>query len=522
MGTDDRILAVDLGTSGVKVAVTTVRGELVAAAVERYPLHVLGGGGVEQDPADWWDAVVRGTRRVLGEPGVDPARVVGVGCSAQWSGTVPVDDRGRPLMRAVIWMDSRGAEQVRRITRGVPAVQGYGVGRLAAWVRRSGGAPGHSGKDTVAHILWIRDRRPDVYRRTHKFLEPRDWLNFQLTGRMASSPDAATLLWATDTRDVGAVRYDDHLLGLAGLDRDRLPDLVPTATVLGPLAPEAAAALGLPPTAQVVTGAPDIMASAIGAGTVADFDAHLYLGTSSWLVCHVPFRKTDLFHNLASVPAAIPGRYLLVNEQEAAGVCLAELGSWLFPSEEDAPAGDPYAAMLALAAEVPAGSDGLVFAPWLNGERTPVDDRTVRGGFFNQSLGVTRGHLVRAVLEGVACNSRWLLTYVERFVGRRLDAVTAVGGGARSELWCQVHADVLGRVVRQAADPVLANARGAALQASVALGHLGWDEVAATVPIARTFEPDPARRPVYDTLFPEFVNLYRSTRKIYARLNGRR
>src|SRR5215211_2922743 len=350
MGAGDRILAVDLGTSGVKVAVTTVRGELVAAAVERYPLHVLGGGGVEQDPADWWDAVVRGARRVLGGAGIDPARVVGVGCSAQWSGTVPVDDRGRPLMRAVIWMDSRGAEQVRRITRGFPAVQGYGVGRLAAWVRRSGGAPGHAGKDTVAHILWIRDRRPDIYRRTATFLEPRDWLNFQLTGRMVSSFDAATLLWATDTRDVGAVRYDDHLLRLAGLDRGKLPDLVPSATVLGTLRPEAAAALGLPATAQVVTGAPDIMASAIGAGTVADFDAHLYLGTSSWLVCHVPYRKTDLFHNLASVPSAIPGRYLLANEQEAAGVCLAELGRVLFPPDEDGPSVDPYPAMLALAA----------------------------------------------------------------------------------------------------------------------------------------------------------------------------
>jgi xylulokinase len=265
----------------------------------------------------------------------------------------------------------------------------------------------------------------------------------------------------------------------------------------------------------VVTGAPDILASAIGAGTVADLDAHLYLGTSSWLVCHVPYRRTDLLHNLASIPSAIPGRYLLANEQESAGVCLAELGRVLFPSDED-----PYPAMLALAAEVPAGSDGLLFTPWLNGERTPVDDRTVRGGFFNQSLGVTRGHLVRAVLEGVACNSRWLLTYVEKFVGRRLEAVTAVGGGARSELWCQVHADVLGRVVRQAADPVLASARGVALQASVALGHLGWDEVAATVPIARSFEPDPDRRRVYDTLFPEFVNLYKRTRRIYARLNG--
>jgi xylulokinase len=518
------LLAFDLGTSGLKVAVTTLRGELVASAVERYPLHVLGGGGVEQDPADWWDAIVRGTRRVLGQGGVDPGRVAGVACSSQWSGTVPVDERGRPLMRAIIWMDSRGAEQVRRITRGVPAVQGYGAARLAAWVRRSGGAPSHSGKDTVAHILFVRDRLPGVYRRTHKFLEPRDWVNFQLTGRLVSSFDAATLLWAADARDVRAVRYDRRLLGLTGLDRDKLPDLVPTASVLGTLRPEAAAALGLPPGVRVVTGAPDILAAAIGAGTVADFEAHLSLGTSSWLVCHVPFKKTDLLHNLASVPSAIPGRYLLANEQESAGVCLAELGRLLFPADEGAPgaAEDPYREMLTLAEAVPAGSDGLVFAPWLNGERAPVDDRTVRGGFFNQSLGVTRGHLVRAVLEGVACNSRWLLSHVERFAGRRLEPITVVGGGARSELWCQIHADVLGRVVRQAADPVLANARGAALQASVALGHLRWDEVAASVPIARGFEPDPARRRVYDTLFPEFVNLYRGTRKIYARLNAQR
>jgi xylulokinase len=526
MSTDAHILAFDLGTSGLKAVVTTARGEIVGSAVERYPLHLLGGGGVEQDPEDWWNAIVRGTRRVLDHAGLDPGRVVGVACSSQWSGTVPVDAQGRPLMRAIIWMDSRGAEQVRRITRGFPAVAGYGVGKLASWVRRSGGAPGHAGKDTIAHILYVRDRLPDIYRRTHRFLEPRDWLNFRLTGQVASSFDAATLLWVTDTRDLDAVRYDDRLLRIAGLERDKLPDLVPPATVLGTLRPEAAAALGLPPTARVVTGAPDILASAIGAGTIADFDAHLCLGTSSWLVCHVPYKKTDLFHNLASVPSAIPGRYLLANEQESAGVCLAELQrNVLFPPDGSAPAGageDPYAVMLALAAAVPAGSDGLIFAPWVNGERTPVDDRTVRGGFFNQSLGVTRGHLVRAVLEGVAYNSRWLLSYVERFVGRRLDAITAAGGGARSELWCQIHADVLDRVVRQAGEPVLANARGAALQASVALGHLRWDEVAATVPIARAFEPDPVRRRVYDTLFPEFVNLYRSTRRIYARLNAQR
>jgi xylulokinase len=525
-GADGYVLALDLGTSALKLALFTTRGETVGSAVERYPLHLLGHGGVEQDPEDWWRAVVRGTRRLLAATEVDPGRVVGLGCSAQWSGTVAVDRDGRPLARALIWMDSRGAEQIRRVTGGVPTLQGYGLRKLITWIRRTGGAPGHSGKDTVAHILYVRDREPATYGRTHKFLEPRDWLNQRLTGRFATTPDAVSLLWAADVRDPNAVRYDHRLLRMTGLDRDKLPDLVPAATVLGGLRREVADELRLPASAQVVTGAPDIMASAIGSGAVHDFDTHLCIGTSSWLVCHVPYKKTDLFHNMASLPSAIPGRYLLANEQESAGVCLAELRSnVLFPRDEPAPAGtgeDDYAAMLALARQVPPGSDGLIFTPWVNGERTPVDDRTVRGGFFNQSLGATRGHLVRAVLEGVAYNSRWLLTYVERFVKRRVDTITAVGGGARSELWCQIHADVLDRVVLQARDPALASARGAALQALVALGHLRWDEVADAVPIARTFEPDPGRRRVYDALFPEFVNLYRSTRGIYARLNAHR
>ena len=521
---DEYVLALDLGTSGLKVAVTTHQGEIVGSVVEPYPLYLLSGGGVEQDPEDWWRAVVRGTRRVLAVAGVGADRIVAIGCSAQWSGTVPVDRDGRPLMRALIWMDSRGAEQIRQVTGGFPSLQGYGLRKLVTWIRRTGGAPGHSGKDTVAHILYLRDRVPAVYQRTHKFLEPRDWINQRLTGRFATSSDAVTLLWAADTRDAKAVRYDDRLLRLTGLERDKLPDLVPAATVLGTLRPEPAAELGLPRSARVVTGAPDIMASAIGAGAVRDFDTHLCIGTSSWLVCHVPYKKTDLFHNMASLPSAIPGRYLLANEQESAGVCLAELGAnVLFPQDGIAPVPeDPYAAMFALAEAVPAGSGGLVFAPWVNGERTPVDDRTVRGGFFNQSLGVTRGHLVRAVLEGVAYNSRWLLAYVERFIGRRVEAITAVGGGARSGLWCQIHADVLDRPVRQARDPALASARGAALQASVALGRLRWDEVAGVVPLGRAFEPDPRCRRMYDTLFPEFVNLYRSTRRIYARLNAHR
>jgi xylulokinase len=520
-GAAAHLLAIDLGTSGLKLAVVTTEGAIVGSTVEPFALHVLPGGGAEQDPEEWWRAVVGATRRVMASTGVDPGSVVGAGCSSQWSGTVPVDLEGRPLTRAIIWMDSRGAPYVRRIVRGFPMVQGYGLRKLARWIRRTGGAPGHSGKDPIAHILFVREELPEVYERTHKFLEPRDWINLRLTGRMATSFDAVTLHWVADTRDIHDVRYDRRLLAMAGLDRDRLPDIVPAASLLGPLAPEAAEALGLPESVRVVTGAPDIMAAAIGAGAVRDFDTHLCIGTSSWLVCHVPDKKTDLFHNMATLPSAIPGRYLLSNEQESAGICLTLLRDRLLFPPGDGPSAT-YEDMLAMAATVPAGSDGLIFTPWLNGERTPVDDRTARGGFFNQSLETTRAHLIRAVLEGVAFNSRWLQTYVEKFIKRRLDAVTVVGGGAQSDLWCQIHADVLGRPVRQARDPVMANARGAAFQAAVALGYLSWDDVPGLIPIARAFEPDPAAGRVYEPMFAEFVNLYRSTRKIHARLNAGR
>ena len=175
-----------------------------------------------------------------------------------------------------------------------------------------------------------------------------------------------------------------------------------------------------------------------------------------------------------------------------------------------------------MAERVPAGSDGLLFMPWLNGERTPVDDHLLRGGFFNQSLETTRAHMVRAVLEGVALNTRWLLKYVERFVKRPLPAVNLIGGGARSDLWCQIHADVLGRPIRRVEEPTFAGARGAAFQALVAMGRMSFDEVPSRVPIAGTFQPNPDHRARYDALFAEFLNLYKSTRKIAARLNGGR
>ncbi len=519
------ILSIDLGTSAVKVALITTRGAILGGEVEPLPLSLLPAGGAEQDPESWWTAVVRATRRLLERGAAAPADIIGVNVGAQWSGTVAVDEKGRPLWPAIIWMDSRGASYVRRTTQGLVSFEGYGLGKLLTWVRLTGGAPSMSGKDPLGHILYLQHEHPEVYRNAYKFLEPKDWFNLRLTGRFAASYDSIAVHWVTDNRDLSRVGYDERLLRITGLHREKLPELVPAASVLGPLTPEAARELGLGEHVQVVSGTPDILAAAVGSGAVRDFELHLCVGTSSWMSCHVPYKKTDLLHQMGTLPSALPGRYLLVNEQESAGICLVSLKGLLVDDQASTPPPDSqeiYASFERAAERVPPGSDRLIFLPWLNGERSPVEDRLVRGGFVNQSLQTTRGHLVRAVLEGVAYNSRWLFTHVEHFVGRKLEPIRMIGGGARSRLWCQIYADVLGRTIQQVNEPVLANARGAAFQAALALGHLTVEEIPALVPVARTYEPDSRNRGLYDELFHEFLALYKANKPLFARLNRAR
>ncbi len=192
-------------------------------------------------------------------------------------------------------------------------------------MRKTGGIPSLSGKDPVGHIHFLRAQRPDVYRAAAVFLEPVDYLGLRLTGLARASHDSITLHWVTDNRAIGAIAYDDSLIGLAGLERSKLPDLVPTGSVLGGLAPGAATELGLLPGTPVVAGTADLHSAAVGSGAVADFEGHVYIGTSSWVSCHVPFKKTDALTNIASIPSGIPGRYLVADEHETGGACL----TWL-------------------------------------------------------------------------------------------------------------------------------------------------------------------------------------------------
>ncbi len=518
------VMAIDLGTSGPKVALIDREGRLIAAEFEPVELLLLPGGGAEQRPHEWWAAIVKAARRLLGRGIIDAKQVVAIACTSQWSGTVAVDEAHEPLHNAIIWMDSRGARYVRERVAGWPSIGGYGAASLLRWIRPTGGIPGLSGKDPVAHIDWLRHERPEIFARAALFLEPKDYLNLRLTGRAAASYDSIALHWVTDNRDLKKVGYDDGLLARAGLDRSQLPELREAVEILGPVTKKVAAELGIGEHVQVVMGTPDVQSAAIGSGGVDDYEAHIYIGTSSWLTCHVPFKKTDLLRNMAALPSAIPGRYFIANEQETAGACLSFLRDLLFGSGEDALGGEPapadiYRRFDVLAAQVPAGSDGLLFLPWLNGERSPVDDHRLRGGFLNMSLSTTRAHLVRAVLEGVAYNSRWLLGAVEHFTGRELGSLRVIGGGANSALWCQILANVCGRTIHQVRDPINANARGVGFLALVALGYLTWHDVGQRVEIADTYQPESVAQGVYDRMYAEFQAAHRANRTLFHRLN---
>jgi xylulokinase len=517
------ILAIDLGTSGPKVALVTATGRVLGGQTAPTRLYLSEGGGAEQDPEDWWQAIVAATERLHAQGLADPARVVAVGVTSQWAGTVPVDAEGRALGRAVIWMDSRGARYIDEIVGGWPRVEGYAARKLWTWIRRTGGAPSLVGKEPLAHILFLRHERPHEYRDAAKLLEPKDYLVQRLTGRAVATFDSIALHWVTDNRDIDRIDYDPALLRLAGLPREKLPELCRATDVVGTLRPEVARALGLSEAVKVVGGTPDVQSAAIGSGAVRDFQAHVYLGTSSWLTCHVPFKKTDLFNNMGALPSALPGRYFVANEQETAGACLTWLRDNLLHPEDALGSGaapeDFFVRLDAAAASSAPGAGGVLFTPWLYGERCPIADHAVRAAFINLSLTTTRADMLRAVLEGVALNSRWLLMALERFVGKRLDPIRIIGGGARSALWCQIYADVLGREIEQVEDALQCNARGAALVASLGLGLVTVDEIPGHVGVSARFSPRAEHGKLYARAFDEYRMFYRQTKAMYGRLH---
>jgi xylulokinase len=518
---DTYILAIDHGTSGLKPAIATVQGEILASESEKTPLHLLPHGGAEQDPKDWWNAFLKSTKRLLEKNIVPRAQIKAICDSGQWGCTVAVDKTGNPLMNVISWMDTRGQPYVKKAMKGFFNISGYSIFNVLKWVPKTGGAPALAGKDPIAHILYIKNEHPEIYQQTYKFLDAKDYINLRLTGKFAASYDSIHLHWVTNINDLANIHYEPELIEKLGLDIEKFPDLMKSTDILGTLEPKVAQELGLSPSTQVICGSGDLQMAAIGSGAVKDYEGHIYVGTSAFLICHVPFKKTDIFHNIASLPSANPEKYFVATEQDVAGAALTFIKDNIINRLLKEGEGIEYKDLDKIVANVPPGSNNLIFTPWLYGERTPIEDHTVRGGLHNISLKTTAEDMVRAVFEGVALNARWVLHYVEKFIGgRKMDPLTIIGGGAMSDVWCQIYADILNRSIRRLKNPIGGNARGAALVASVALGHINFDDITSFNQYSGVFQPNPNTRAIYDRLFAEFVNIYKANAPIYRRLNA--
>jgi xylulokinase len=507
------ILAIDLGTGGLKTGAVSLRGEVLAEATS--PIHTayLPDGGAVQDTGQWWDKIRSATRSVLASDAVAARDLVGVGITGQWGSTVPVDAVGRAVGECRLWADTRGGPFSARAVGGPLSLFGYSPGNMLRWIQVTGGAPSPNGADPLGHELYMRNCEPELYARTALLLEPLDYLGLRFTGRAAATPASMILSWLTDNRPGSKPAYVPELIRRSGRDAGRLPPLMPTGSILGQVRADVADELNIAQV-PVVAAVPDLHAAFVGSGAVAPFQAHVTISTTAWIACEVPFKRTDVVHQMASVPGLRANRYLVANNHETAGLCL----TWL----RDSVMSTDYSDLCAQAATVAAGSGGVMFTPWLNGERTPVDDRTLRGAFLNVSLTTQREHLVRSVLEGVAFNARWLLDAVEGFVKRPIASLRILGGGAQSDLWCQIHADILNRPIERVADPMYACLRGAGLFAAIALGKLTLDDVPRFVRVTDTFEPDAGARTVYEPMYGEFKHFYSRLHGSYARLNAMR
>ena len=334
------------------------------------PTVVGDGGARTQDAEHWWTVICESVRR--GVAAVDASRVVAVSVTGQWASTVPVDEAGHPVGPCVLWSDTRGAPYSRAAVGG--PVSGYAPKALATWLRRSGGVPDTSGSDPVGHMLFLQHECPEVLARARWLLEPVDYLTMRFTGMPAATLASMTGAWLTDIRSLATLDYDDVLVRAAGVDGSLLPPLVATGSVLGRVLPEVATVLGIPATAVAVTGLPDLHAAVVGAGAVELGQPHASIGTTAWISAPVPRKKTDVLRRQASVPGLDNASYLLANNQDSAGRNLQWWRDTVAPDVS-------YEALLAEAAATPPGAGGVVFTPWLTGERSPIDDRRARAGF---------------------------------------------------------------------------------------------------------------------------------------------
>ncbi len=491
------VLGLDVGTSGTKAVAINASGERIASAQVEYPLLTPEPGWAEQSPAEWKRAAYEALAMLAQSPEMTPADVKGIGLTGQMHGSVFLDQDHRVLRNAILWCDQRTAKQCDYITEKV------GERNLIEMVCN----PALTGF-TAPKILWLRDNEPDVYDRVRKVLLPKDYVRYELTGEFATDvADASgTLLFDVKNRS-----WHRGLMALLDIPAEFMPRAYEGPEVTGVLSKEAARLTGLPEGIPVVAGGGDQAAGGVGCGIVRTGVISSTVGTSGVVFAFADQVSLDPEGRVHTFCHSVPGKWHMMGVVLSAGGSLRWYRDALC-AEEKAKARDagrdPYEYITEAAATVSPGAEGLLFLPYLTGERTPHKDPYARGAFVGLSLRHEKRHLARAVLEGVAYAMRDSLDII-RGMGVPVEQVRASGGGARSAFWRQIQADVNGAplaTINVDEGP----AYGAAILATVATGLYGSVEEAcdAIIHVVGTCEPDPDTAKAYNAWFAEYQKAY--------------
>lgn len=492
------ILAHDLGTTGNKATLFDTAGRPFASAFERYETAYPHPNWAEQNAADWERALVECSRRLLAQSGISPGQIAAISFSGHMQGALLVDAAGTPLRPAIIWADQRATDQSDFIAQTCGAEHVY---RLTG--QRVSAAY------TAAKVLWVKEHQPEIYRRIGYVLQPKDYAAWLLTGIFATDYSDAS---GTQVFDLQRRAWSEELLGAFGLRAGMFPPAHPSTAVIGRVTPQAARATGLHAGTPVVIGGGDGACATVGSAVTRPGDAYTYIGSSSWLALSTRQPVFDPLQRIVNFAALDPALCFSLGNMQAAGGAF----DWLERLLRDAEESDPqHAALDALAAGISSGAGGVLCLPYFIGERSPHWNPQARAAFVGLSMAHGRGEMVRAVLEGVAFNMRWILD-VLRAEGMPIQSMRVIGGGMRSALWRQILADVYGLPLLRPHLDSAATSLGAAIAGGIGVGLFpDFGVVERLIPIEPAEQPDPARSARYEKMYPLFQQTYAALKPIF-------
>jgi len=501
------VIAYDLGTTGNKATLFRVDGKLFASSFSPYDTFYPDVNWVEQDPEQWWLSVKKTTAELITKAKVDPESIKCVSFSGQMMGVVPIDEEGRVLRRAIIWADQRSVEQAKTLE--------YSIGNDEVYLITGGRiTPTYFGPK----VAWIKENEPEIYKRTYKFLFPKDFIVFKLTGRIGTDFSDASM---SNIFDMNSKQWSEKLVSALGLDLEKLPTPTASTEIVGTIRPEIALELGLSPKTVVVRGAGDGPSATVGAGIFDSAEAYLYLGSSSWISTCSERPFLDPLARTFNFFYPLPGFFCPTGTMQAGGGSYQWIKNTICDLESKVANSlriDVYSILDDLLDNNPPGSKGLIFLPYLLGERSPRWNVNARGAFIGLSVVHSKADMLRAVLEGVTMNLKIILDVFEKVAGFKFDRIRLIGGGAKGRNWRQIIADIFGKIVTVPEHPAEATSIGAAITGAVGAGLITAEEARRFVKDVVVIEPRKEYRKLYDKLYDVFEKSYQALVTVFDEL----